>query len=296
MLANVFFVPGMFGSTIEFVLRNYTHDFESVAGEVLGDGSLHSYTKNCHPTHSNDIEVASKLITENNNINYITTPIYPFETRNIDQIIHEYEKADLLRGNANILLYAPDQRHCELNILFQYYKIAYGSLQMGLNIFSQPSHPEKWNSDYKSADDLSRWEYREWFSIFYPQWTSKWRDSENLVKNNFLKISNGNFLKNPSECIEDIIFSYNFKKNGDFSKFFFDWKNKQNYIVEKQKLLDNIVDAALSNENFKWDSLTVIEEAIVQQKLRECGFEIMCDGLNVFPRESRYLYRLLYSY
>jgi len=58
-MINLFYVPGMFGSTLEYVLSNYTHEHIPITAEICRDGSLHSYYKQAHVV---DIESLAQLI------------------------------------------------------------------------------------------------------------------------------------------------------------------------------------------------------------------------------------------
>ena len=49
-MINVFFVPGMFGSTIEFILRSYTNEYTPISAGIDSDGAMHSFNKEYHPT------------------------------------------------------------------------------------------------------------------------------------------------------------------------------------------------------------------------------------------------------
>lgn len=281
----------MFGSTIEYTLRNYTNNFSHVGGKILPDGSMHSYNKLFHPQNETFLE--SKLTSPAENL--ITTPTYPYRKMHFDEILQKYKKLGYFKNSYNILLHAVTLSDCELNILFQYYKAAFGSLNLGIEIFSNPKTFKEWNSEYTSWKDLKRWEYREWFSIFYPTWTSEWRYSTELVDDSFLKINNKEFLTNPEIWTDKIINHCHLQKTGGFAEFFDEWKSKQQYIVDKFNTIETIIASVLSDTEYYWDELTVIEEAIVQQKLRANGYELMCDGLDNFPRDSGKLKKLIYA-
>lgn len=282
----------MFGSTIEYVLRNYTKDFPSVDAEILSDGSMHSYEKEFHPKNKDELDDIKNFIADG----AITTPMYPFREMHLDGIIKKYRETCISVNSYNILLHADSLNDCELNILFQYYKFGLGlGLSKRLDLFTIPENFKEWNNEYTSWKDLKKWEYREWFSIFYPTWTSEWRDSAELVDDTFLKINNKEFLKQPETWIDKIINHCHLQKTGDFTKFFDEWKSKQQYIVDKFNIIETIIASVLSDTEYYWDELTVIEEAIVQQKLRANGYELMCDGLDNFPCDSVKLKNLIYA-
>jgi len=81
--------------------------------------------------------------------------------------------------------------------------------------------------------------------------------------------------------------------DGDIDSFVTKWQLAQQYVVDEFDLLDHIVDSAINQKDFSWSPTHVIAEAIVQQRLRTCGYEIRCDGLNNFPTDAKTLYNLL---
>ena len=79
----VFFVPGMFGSTIEYVLNNFTKERKPIEATILSDGSMHSFKKQAHQT---DI-AHTELFFKNSVSDEIVTPIYPFKETHLSDIL-----------------------------------------------------------------------------------------------------------------------------------------------------------------------------------------------------------------
>jgi hypothetical protein len=288
-MIHIFFVPGMFGSTIEHALRSYTNEYKPLGGKILDDGSMHSYSKEFHPVDVFAIRNFEKFQT-----NSITTPIYPFKQTHLPEILNEFDH--LLSNNKLLLIYADSLRSAELNLLFQYYKIAVG-LDMDLDIFCGENKHNivNWNPSYQSWKDMQAWELREWFSLFYTTWVNEWIESFNQVPDNFLKISNTELLFDTKNTLIKIIncCDLTVKSPTDLDKFITEWQQKQNYIVEEFNLLDCILKNTLNKIDYRWNNLNIISESIVQQRLRAHGYEIQCDGLNIFPTNSISLYNLL---
>jgi len=286
----VFFVPGMFGSTIEHVLRSYTNEYKSSGGRILDDGSLHSFKKEFHPT---DIFAIKNF--NNYQPDSITTPIYPFKQSHLPEILNEFKL--LLSTSRPIIIYADSLRSCELNLLFQYHKIATGFYNKGLSIFCEENTHDivNWNADYHSWMEMQPWELREWFSLFYATWVNEWIESYSHVPTNFLKISNTDLLLDTKNTWLKIIDFCNLTldTSANIDKFAIEWQKKQNYVVEEFNLLDQILENTLNKIDYSWKDLNIIAESIIQQRLRTNGYEIRCDGLNIFPTNSVSLYNLL---
>jgi hypothetical protein len=195
----------------------------------------------------------------------------------------------------SILLYAPDRNSAELNILFQYYKIANGVPNKGLDIFSKHNSHNivNWNKDYTHWNQMQSWEWREWFSLFYGSWVQEWIDSKNQVGDNFFVVANTDMLYNTEHCLKDIISFCGLTVKPGLAEFVRQWQSKQQYIINEFKLLDKIVLSTTNNQLLTWLPINVVSEAILQQRLREIGYEIRCNELNSFPTDSKTLYNLL---
>jgi hypothetical protein len=285
-MIHIFFVPGMFGSTIEYVLNDYTSELTPTNATIKHDGSMHTFKKQNH--------LDSRSMLANMTMDKINTPIYPFLDMHLGEVLKEYS---ICSDDYCILLYAKSFEDAEKNMLFQYHKIA-TQYKSGLQIFystaaNEPRDVKQWNQAYTKYSDLSPWEFREWFSIFYPSWVSSWQTSVDQVSDRWLKIPCSDVLNNTKQTFETIIEFCNLTKQGNLDEFVMAWRQAQQYIIDEYQLLDNIVTNTLSQTPFTWRPISIIGEAIVQQRIRQQGFEICCNGLDNFPTDSIELYNLL---
>jgi hypothetical protein len=252
---------------------------------------MHSFDKEFHPSTQLHLDSQLKYLTRDT----ITTPIYPFRLLHLPEILEKY--ATYTGGlNREILIYASDTRDAELNMLFQYYKIATGSSQpLGLDIFCYGNEHNitNWNIDYKNWHEMRPWELREWFSLFYVSWIQEWIQSQNQVDEDFYKVSNIEILENLPRIAREIFKHCNLTESPGLDDFAVHWRSKQQYIMDEFDLLDRVVECTINNVPFSWNPVSIIAEAIVQQRLRANGYEIRCDGLDVFPTDSTTLYNLL---
>jgi hypothetical protein len=283
---HIFFVPGMFGSLIEYVLRDFTKELSPTNAEIANDGSMHTFKKQNHPN--------SKLVLNTTDLGEVNTPIYPFNDLHLPDILKLYP---INADDRCILIYAKSFKEAEQNILFQYHKISCG-LELGLKIFyGSPADAKvnvsRWNQNYTEYSNLAPWEFREWFSIFYPSWIQEWQDSCEQVPASWLKISPDDILFNTKDTFENVIEFCKLTKKCELETFVDQWQHAQKYILDEYVLLNNIVDATIKQQAYTWKPLHLIAEAIIQKKLRDNGHEIRCDGLNTFPTSSIELYKLL---
>jgi hypothetical protein len=290
-MIHIFFVPGMFVSTIEYVLRCYTEEYESIDAEVLADGSMHSYQRQAHHLNLNAMDEFFKGHQESNSI---TASQYPYQTANLPEILERYQ---LYRSakDKSILLYASNKSSAELNMLFQYYKLATGSVNQGLHIFCDNNSHNivNWNKDYTHWSQMQSWEWREWFSLFYSEWLQEWIESKNQVDNDFFLIANTEMIDNTEHCLRNIITFCGLTEKPGLTKFAQHWRSKQQYIVDEFELLNDIILSTFNTKMLTWPPISIISEAILQKRLREIGYEIRCNGLNIFPTDSETLYNLL---
>jgi hypothetical protein len=150
-----------------------------------------------------------------------------------------------------------------------------------------------WNKGYTHWTQMKRWELREWLSIFYPGFVQRSTDSQYQVSDEWLKLTNLDILYNTKESLLKIIDHCGLTNTKDLTEFTAQWQQAQKYIVDEFNLLDRIVECAINNQPLSWQPINVIAEAIVQQRLRAKGYEIRCDGLDIFPTDAIILNTLL---
>jgi hypothetical protein len=289
-MIHIFFVPGMFASTIEYVLRCYTEEYKSIDAGVLFDGSMHSYER-MHPLNIDSID---EFFKNHQEADSITSPIYPFQTAHLPEILERYQLYKSSKDRS-ILLYAPDKNSAELNILFQYYKIATGFYNQGLKVYCDDNlhNIVKWNKEYTHWSQMQPWEWREWFSLFYDPWVNEWIDSKHQVSGDFFVVANIDILNNTEHSLRNIITFCGLTEKPGLAEFTQHWQSKQQYIIDEFKLLHDIIVSTTNNKLLTWSPISIVSESIVQQRLRKIGYEIRCDGLNIFPTNSETLYNLL---
>jgi hypothetical protein len=251
---------------------------------------MHSFNKQAHLV---DPESVKNFII-NTGSSTITTPMYPFNKWKLPEILENINVTD---SNHNILIYANSLIDSELNLLFQYHKIAFGEKsKKGLMIFGGDHNAcdiVNWNSSYTSWQQMQPWEWREWLSLFYVNWVQEWQKSVDQTPEYFLKIKNTDLLFDTENSVKQIIDFCGLTVKLGLDQFVDEWQSKQQYIVDEFKLLDQIIDSTITQQALTWQPINIVAEAIVQQRLRAKGYEIKCDGLNTFPTDSTTLYNLL---
>ena len=72
------------------------------------------------------------------------------------------------------------------------------------------------------------------------------------------------------------------------------WLEKQSEAFKDQEIAD-FIDNTIQGTDFTISSLNFWEEAWIQQRLRERGYEIECDGLDNFPLSTIEMHKLIYD-
>lgn len=288
-MINVFFVPGMFGSTVEFLLRNYSSLNDPIEGKILKNGSMHSFAKQYHPCDELALTVKPTVNVK------IATPIYPVKELHLPEILEKFKSFSTDNDN-NILIYADSNVDAEINMLFMYYKVILRTAKPnGFTLLCGENQHNitSWNPAYTHWSEMHAWELREWFSIFYEDWTQEWISSFDQVPNYFLKIKNTDILFFPQDTFDKILSFCNLDYIKDPSDFLNEWQFKQQYVVDEFMLINQIVESTVAQKEFTWSPLNLVSEAIIQNRLRKKNFELCCYDLNTFPTNSNILYNLL---
>lgn len=292
-MIHIFFDAGSFGSTIESVIRNYSNHSLPINSKILDDGSMHSFCKEHHITCVKELDELLSL--KNVNVNAITTPTYPFKEFTLPDLINYFSLIDSWKSDRKILIFQPDLRACELNLLFKYHKVCTGYINAGIGIIVGENQHNiiKWNKNYNHWSQMQTWELREWLSIFYPNFVKEFIDSQHQVTPDWFQTTNTDILFNTKDTLLKIIDYCNLTNTSDLTDFVVAWQKAQQYIVDEFNLIDQIVNYSITDQHLTWKPLNIIAEAIVQQRLRAKGYEIRCDGLNTFPTDAKTLYSLL---
>jgi len=285
-MIHVFFDCGSFGSTIESVLHNYTDHSVPIDSKILDDGSMHSFLKEQHVT---SVKILDDFLHQGtSNSNTITTPTYPFKEFKLPTILEHFSLSQSWATDTKILIFQPDLRACELNLLFKYHKVCISYINAGLDIIIGDNQHNivNWNQTYTHWSQMKTWELREWLSLFYTGFVQEFIDAKDQVTDDWLKLTNTDILYNTKESLLKIINHCGLTNTKDLTDFVTKWQQAQKYIVDEFNLLDQIVDCAIANQPLKWQPINIIAEAIVQQRLRAKGYEIRCDGLDIFPTDA----------
>jgi len=275
----IFFPAGGFGSTIEYCIRKFSKEFETIETQVLDDGSMHGFSKEAHLIWHNSFE------TLKTSTGKIFTPVYP--NLNHTTVTDTILQLKLFDDNSKVIFVTLDnQQAVEKNEFFGFYKIP-----NKIMLQSKIENIRQWNSEYKTVFNMQRWELREYLSLTYEDFIPMMTGAHGLTEPSWLNINPQNLLDNFTETIKKIILYLNLTLDDEqglqvFSKL---WLSKQQYIINKHKIMQNIFEKTLQNENFTWESLDIVSEALLQYKFKQRGIMLQCFALNDFPTSTKSL-------
>lgn len=218
-----------------------------------------------------------------NNSYYKIKPADDFKRLNIDDPVTYYQSLGFSDQKINqLLVYGVDRLKLEL------------ADELDSTILAGWGHT--------NIDQFATWELRELGSkYFYNRCMAKIYSTE-MIESMKGKHKNIEFieldqLRDSFELTILLIlktFNINFNKQDSLNKIYNDWLPHQQHI-NKDKQIAQIIKAVVDNVPLDWSSfnLTIFDEIFIQRKLLDCGIEIACYDLNVFPTNTNNLLPLL---
>ena len=149
---------------------------------------------------------------------------------------------------------------------------------------------EQWNSN-------EDWAAREWISFWLPDcFAAAYPNNINadLTTAQLFDINEDIF----PELIIGLIKKLGLSVNADIDIIktnHADWQKQQRYHNLQKRCDKWISEIINTHEDTPSPCITILDEAYVQSRLREHGYEIRCFELNVFPKTSNKLRSLLYK-
>ena len=151
-------------------------------------------------------------------------------------------------------------------------------------------------------NDIPQWIKREFLSMYLmPMWLDQveWCHPTQWQHSNCSVVYINNLLDNFKSTIQDIVLFLNLKLTKDIDQLipFHAIMLKHQINYGQDALCDKIINSIIHSIDFTWEDryLPLPSESWIQWQLRNLGFEIRCDGLNVFPTNSIKLKELLYK-
>jgi hypothetical protein len=273
----IFFPVGGFGSTLEYCIRRFSLEFETIDASIQDNGSMHGLPKESHLLWQDDL----KKIKDSSHS--ILTPVYPnLNNTTVTETVSHFKS---FYDNQKVIFITLDNEEAvEKNELFANFKIP-NKIAVQCNI----QNIQQWNQDYKTVFDMQRWELREYLSLMYEDLFPMMLQAKTLSEKAWLNINPQTLLNSFEETVKRVIQYLDLTLDDEqglqeFSQF---WLSKQQYIIDKHLTVKTIFESTTENKNYNWDSLDITSEALLQYKFKKQGMLLKCFGLNNFPTSTQ---------
>jgi len=191
-------------------------------------------------------------------------------------------------------------------------------LLLSLNNFTYKIWEDWWEHSFSSLIDVNKiynnwpvsretpisdipiWIKREFMSFYLmPSWLSQieWNHLDTWSHPNCCVVTVDQLLHDFENTIYRIKTHCNlhFKKDvAELVPFHQQNLKLQKYITQDQ-ICNQIIDAVVNDQLFEWGEITLTSESWIQWQLRNLGYELQCNELDMFPTNSVQLRELLYS-
>jgi hypothetical protein len=144
------------------------------------------------------------------------------------------------------------------------------------------------------------WEYRESLSFFlYNQHMSeiRYKDIINYSNSCMLKIEINQIrddFNNTFNKLSEWLQIENVRSDDDLTKLHKDWIQNEPYLY-KDRLIKEMFDAIINNIDIPMNDCSIFDQADIQRRLRNAGYEIKCHSLNEWPGTTTQLRELIYE-
>jgi len=275
----ILFPAGAFGSTIEYSLREFSVNLRKVKATITSTGSMHSFHKEFHPITLIELE---KIQTHNYEI---VTPVYP--GRNYLDPGATVEKMIKFLPAKTVFIHFDTVAQFERNLLFCYYKIP------NLIDYILKNKAANWNPEYTQVQQMQPYEIREALSFQFDQ-ANDYLTVQKQTPATWLHVTPDQILYDFGSTLQKMIEYCGLTRDPHTNPdvFYSAWFASQQYILYEfhttQQILNN-----LNNNDFAWQPISIMAEALIQAKLRQQGWEIACYQLNQFPTCTKDLKKVM---
>lgn len=276
-MIHILFTAGSFGSTIEYIVRRFSKEFELEDANILPDGSMHTFQKAYHAQSSYDIQ---QLKSQQSSVSSILYPNKDLLSADVISLV----KSNIEATHKVVFISCPTIQDYTLVTLCTFAKTNVGNdIVKYLN-----GNAHRWNSNYCSVDDMKRWEKRELMSLTL-------FDIMNQIINCADQVLPNWFTLSPSDIVADIYgasikilnyLDFTIVDHEQLQKFTQQWIIAQQSYINQSELINLITNKIINKEQFVWRQLLFIEEVLLQCQLLYFGYNIHCNDLDEFPTDA----------
>jgi len=312
---SIYYHAGAYGTFIEWCLNYFSNKNFNDKLPFTSTGSAHKFNGNLilSETMYNGMKLnpckffrTHPGCTNEQNYNLLNTPTSPIDcyrtelnylqeiSKNV--IVLYFNHDNILWGTNNVIksfskITPTLENYFKHNQYFRYTQGSCSSLRERIVLdleMANSSHYKQWNRN--SWQDMQNWELREFLSLYVEgQWLDLYYSLETIQKEFphvvFIEIGclRDDFVNTITELFQKINLSLE-KHNLD--EIFSAWSDTQTF-AHRDTEVNNIVEAIFNKKDLEWGEISIIDEAVIQKKLRDNNLHIKCFGLNIFPRSVK---------
>lgn len=290
----ILYNAGAYGTYLEWVLTTLV-SHNSIVSTLLNNGSSHGFSK--EHLGSPGIPRWNKIVNQNIFLQFARA--HP-KMRQNDLVEDKIDIA--LKSFDRIIFCYPDQKSMLLTINNSFTKIWKDWFEHRLKdpVFAENLYTNWSVCPTTLPKDIPVWITREILSYnLMPSWKSEvewfFPDTFNHPKCKFVFIND--LLYNFKKVILEIqeFCQLDFKTNVDALIPFHDQMLGSQQYLTQDEICTNIVDSLINSQPIEWNNLPIPSQSWVQWQLRNLGYEIRCNGLDIFPTNSVQLQELIYK-
>jgi len=279
------YAGGSYGSFVQWALNYFSGRTDSLP--FTANGNSHRFKKN----KFDDMQEWEDYLNSNHNFEFAS--MHPKHSLN-ESVSVNLQKLAISARKIIALHYDDDSLLLSVNNKFERAYIE-GYIAHEKEFVSS-SVLRGWGRELTSLD---RWELREFLSLYiFAQHESEVEVSciKELKSNNLLPVSITDLCWDfKNTIIKMCKFAGVSILKTNFDEIYNIWSELQPHI-HKDKIVNQIVNSVINQIEFDWSSksLTVIDEALVQMRLRDLhNSDLKCYNVNVFPTNTKSLIELL---
>lgn len=308
MTTIIYYYAGAYGTFIEWLLTYLTDS-------TLNDNLPFQYKGNSHNFKGNFLppswDHARVILNKNPNFSRTHPEYYPVhkllsENYKIVNVYWSKQSSFWIWNNRELKVSVDQMSPAEVYYSKKYQRDDYELLKKKNEEKFRHFLPTEESQDtlkgYGVTDsaDLVKWQLREilsyWnFEDYGPDFFSPAGPIEKSgVYNISLENLKDNFKETVLSLIEQLGFTAIQERADRLEEIHQSWLEKQSEAFKDQEIT-NFIDNTIQGTDFTISRLNFWEEAWIQQKLRERGYEIECDSLDNFPLSTIEMHKLIYD-
>jgi len=313
MTALIYYESGAYGTFIEWLLTYLTDESLDDSLPFQSTGNAHNFRGNFLPDYGRtpvdkSYIIRKKLKFARTHTDYSVNYLLEIKDLVLINVYFTKESTHWIWDNAVTKINYEDMKPVGKYLASKYMTEMFyaGNLRNKERFRYHLKHGDQTNQikgfgyNVDNVDDLLTWQLREILSHwdFNQVLTEYYQPREPIISNRIYNLSLESLRDNFKETILDVLSFLNYKpipnrveKLDDIGQ---QWLTGQTELFKDQKIREYI-KKTITGEEFVLANLNFWNEAWIQKKLREQGYEIKCNGLDKFPKSTLEMHKLIYN-